>query len=193
MNLEAQLFENIYVHPLLGKEEIKAIATAHKKIHLKKGDHFLEKGKNSNSYLILINGLMRSYVHNHENEEITTNFFSNNEIVIEVSSLFQRIKSDENIEALTDCECFEIDFEDFQNLFHAMPGFIEWGRAWMSNELFELKQRSIFMITEDATTRYQKLFEEKPMVVKHAPLKQVASYLGITNSSLSRIRKGVLS
>ncbi|WP_107038249.1 Crp/Fnr family transcriptional regulator [Brumimicrobium mesophilum] len=189
--METQIFEKTYAHPLLRKPEILAIAEAHKCIKLKKGESFLEAGSDSNSYFILTKGLMRSYVISHDGEEITTNFFSNNDIVIEVSSLFQRIKSQENIEAITDCEGWEIQFDDFQKLFHSMEGFVEWGRAWMSGILFEMKQRSIFMITEDATTRYQNLLVEKPSVIKHTPLKYIASYLGITNSSLSRIRKEI--
>ena len=143
--------------------------------------------------MILVDGLMRSFVHSPNGDEITTGFFCNNDIVIEVSSLFQRIKSDENIEALTDCECWEMEFDVFQQLFHSIEGFSEWGRAWMSGSLFEIKQRSIFMLTEEATTRYQQLISEKPLILKHAPLKYIASYLGITNSSLSRIRKEIVS
>lgn len=191
--METQILNNIYIHPLLNKGDIETISKAHKKVFLKKGDHFLKKGQHSNSYMILVDGLMRSFVHSPNGDEITTGFFCNNDIVIEVSSLFQRIKSDENIEALTDCECWEMEFDVFQQLFHSIEGFSEWGRAWMSGSLFEIKQRSIFMLTEEATTRYQQLISEKPLILKHAPLKYIASYLGITNSSLSRIRKEIVS
>ncbi len=60
----------------------------------------------------------------------------------------------------------------------------EWGRAWMSEQLFESKHRAVEMITENATTRYLKLIKEKPQVIRQAPLKQIASYLGVTDTSL---------
>jgi hypothetical protein len=54
-----------------------------------------------------------------------------------------------------------------------------------------MKQRSLEMITESATNRYLNLMKEKPDIIKFAPLKQIASYLGITDSSLSRIRREI--
>jgi DNA-binding MarR family transcriptional regulator len=59
----------------------------------------------------------------------------------------------------------------------------------MSEQLFVSKIRSVEMITENASHRYLKLIKEKPQVIRQAPLKQIASYLGITDTSLSRIRK----
>ena len=59
----------------------------------------------------------------------------------------------------------------------------------MAQSLFESKQRSISMMTDSATKRYQKLLKEKPAVLQSTPLKYIASYLGITDSSLSQIRK----
>ncbi len=183
------LLLQVYEHPLLSQEELKAICSLHKKVHFQRGNFMLKEGQVAGEYLILEEGLVRSFVHDYNGNDITTNFFSENEIVIEVSSLFQRIPSKENIQALTDCICWKIDFGDFQNLYHSITGFSEWGRAWMSQSLFESKQRAVSMITDSATERYLKLLEEKPSVVQNAPLKHIASYLGITDSSLSRIRK----
>jgi CRP/FNR family transcriptional regulator, anaerobic regulatory protein len=181
--------QKIYgIYPF-SSEELQAIIDAHHKVIFKKGEYFLKEGKTANSYAIVESGLMRSYVHNFEGDDITTNFFAKNEIVIEVSSLFQRIKTKENIQALVDTECWEIDFEVFQRLFHSIPNFSEWGRAWMANELFNFKQRSVSIITESATDRYNNLVAIKPDVILQAPLKSIATYLGVTNSSLSRIRK----
>jgi len=191
--MEAQAENNalkqVYGHPLLQNGNIEKIIEAHEKITFTKGELVLKEGQVANEYLIIEKGLMRSYVHNYDGNDITTNFFSENEIVIEVSSLFQRIPTQENIEALMDCICWKIGFEHFQNLYHSMEGFSEWGRAWMAQSLFESKQRSISIITDSATERYQKLLQDKPSVLKNAPLKHVASFLGITDTSLSRIRK----
>ena len=183
------MFNKVYHHPLLTKEDLKTIRVAHTKVSFKKGAFLLREGQITNEYLIVESGLIRSFVRDYNGNDITTNFFSTNEIVIEVSSLFQRIPTHENIQALADCVCWKINFDDFQNLFHSIEGFSEWGRAWMAQSLFEFKQRSVTMITDSATERYRKLIEEKPLVLQNAPLKYIASYLGITDSSLSRIRK----
>jgi len=184
-----KLLKNVYQHPLLNNDELKIIFGAHTKSTFEKGEMMLKEGDTANSYFILQSGLMRSFVRDFNGNNITTDFFVANEIVIEVSSLFQRKPTQENIKALIDCVCWKIDYDDFQKLFHSISGFSEWGRAWMAQSLFESKRRAVSMITDSATERYQKLLKEKPLVLKNAPLKYIASYLGITDSSLSRIRK----
>ncbi|MCW5910897.1 MAG: Crp/Fnr family transcriptional regulator [Cyclobacteriaceae bacterium] len=185
--------QSIYRHPLLKPEELQAIVDAHEKTVYRKGDYFLKKGQTANEYYCLEKGLVRSYVIDFSGREITTGFIGENEIIIDVMSLFQRIPSSENIQALTDCVCYRIDFETFQQLYHSIHGFSEWGRAWMSESLFRLKQRSISMITDSASERYQALIRQHPEILKHAPLKHIATYLGITDTSLSRIRKDFVS
>ncbi|MDD2327395.1 MAG: Crp/Fnr family transcriptional regulator [bacterium] len=179
----------VYRHPLFTKEQFQIISESHKEVRFKKGNFFLTKGEIANSFLLLEEGLMRSFLYSYDGNEITTDFYSDQEVVINVLPLFKRIPSDEYIQALTDCVCWQIDLDRFQQLYHSMPGMSEWGRAWMSEQLFQSKQRAVEMITENATTRYLKLIKEKPQVIRQAPLKQIASYLGVTDTSLSRIRK----
>ena len=92
---------------------------------------------------------------------------------------------------MNDCVCWKINFEVFQEFYHTIPNFSEWGRARMSNELFNFKQRSVSIITDSATDRYQNLIKSKPQVILQAPSKCIATYLGVTNYSLSRIRKEI--
>lgn len=179
----------VYCNSLLTEENFEIISTAHREVRFKKGDFFLNKGEISGSYLIMESGLMRSFVYSYNGDDITTNFFSNHEVVIEVLSLFNRTRSEEYIQALTDCICWQIDHDRFEQLYHSIKGIREWGRAWMSEQLFVSKIRSVEIITDNATNRYLKLIREKPQVIRQAPLKQIASYLGITDTSLSRIRK----
>lgn len=70
-----------------------------------------------------------------------------------------------------------------------MPEFRELGRAILVNEYAQLKQRMLSGLHLKAEERYIQLLKNNPDVFKHVPLKQVASYLGITDSSLSRIRR----
>lgn len=181
--------KKIYHHPDLIEEELVQIFEAHQKTEIKKGAYFLKKGQIANEYYCIEKGLARAYVMDFNGNDITTSFFSENEIVIDVVSLFQRIRSKENIQALTDCVCWKIDYDPFQSLFHTIDAFSEWGRVWMTQNLFQLKQRSISMITETAKDRYLTLQSQHPQIIQQAPLKYIASYLGITDTSLSRIRK----
>lgn len=182
-----------YDFPFFSDEELQEVFQAHEKVYYQKGDFILQEGKTANEYFVLEKGLARSFVNDYTGNEVTTHFFTENEIVIDVSSIFQRIPSQENIVCITDCACWKLDFEIFQDLFHKIPNLAEWGRAWMSQQLFEYKQRSVEMFTLSATKRYMNLLEQKPQVVQFAPLKQIASFLGVTDTSLSRIRKELVS
>lgn len=189
--MKKELLSKVYAHPLISVNELEKIINAHQKVSYRKGEHILKKGEVSNSYLILESGLMRSFAFDYKGDDITTDFFSDHEIVIEVLSLFQRTPAQENIQALTDCECWKIEYDVFQELYHSIAGFSEWGRLWMTARLFHFKQRSVEMVTISAKDRYLQLIREKPQIVLQSPLKYTASYLGITDTSLSRIRKEI--
>jgi len=188
----SDIFHTVYQHLLFSEEDFHAIAAAHEKTEIAKGNFLLKSGEISNEYYLLEKGIVRSFVHDYNNNEITTEFFAENDIVIVPSSLFQRISSQETLQTLTDCVLWKIDFDKFQHLFHSVPGFSEWGRSWFTTQVFSLKQKSLDIVTETATNRYLKLLKEKPQIIQNAPLKQIASFLGITDTSLSRIRKDIL-
>ncbi|MCK0131563.1 Crp/Fnr family transcriptional regulator [Flavobacteriaceae bacterium F08102] len=191
--MNASFFENIYNHPNIKKEDYKSIMDAHTKVEFSKNETILKEGKVSNAYYLIKKGMFRSFVIDYNGNEITTDFFSPNDILIEVASLFLRTPSKETIQSITDGEVYKIEFNYFQNLYSTIEGFTEWGRSWMSQQLFMAKHRAVNMHTQSASQRYLNLVKEKPQIIKEVPLKYIASYLGITDTSLSRIRKEVLS
>ena len=135
---------------------------------------------------------MRAFTHDVDGNDVTTEFYSNNQIVFEVASYFLRTPSKENIQALVDCKGWYIDYNQLQTLFHSMPEFREFGRTILVKGFVSLKQRTLAMINESAEQRYETLLKIKPQILQNAPLKYIASYVGITDTSLSRIRKEML-
>lgn len=180
---------NVYNHPLFTHSELHQLFAVHEKVTYRKYDYLLRQGEISNDYFVLETGLVRFYVVDYNGNEITTQFCGEDEIVNEVTSFFMRLPSVVNIQALTDCTVWKISLEDFQTFYHSMESVSEWGREWMTTQLFICQKRSINMITQSATDRYRNLLISRPCIIKHAPLKHIASYLGITDTSLSRIRK----
>lgn len=187
-----EIFKFVYQHPLFEAADLELISKEHQRVELKKGDYLLKKDQISNCYSIVESGLIRTYLYDYEGNEITTGFTGTNEVAIEVASLFQRIPTQEYMQCLTDCVLWQIDYDHFQELFHQIPAMREWGRAWMAFELYLSKKRATEMITEPATQRYLHLMQEKPQIIQQAPLKHIASYLGVTDTSLSRIRKEIM-
>ncbi len=189
--MKSEILSQVYNHPRIRPGELTQIIDAHQKVAFQKGDFILRQGERAQNYMIMEEGLMRSFLYDVNGKDITTDFFCDHDIIIEVLSLFQRTPTSENIQALKDSTCWKIDYDVFQELFHSIDGFAEWGRLWMSNSLFQFKQRSLDMVSISARDRYMRLIQEKPQVVLHAPLKNIASYLGITDTSFSRIRKDI--
>lgn len=191
--MEHDVLRQVYQHPLFQQQDLEMLFATHEKISCHKGDFLLRKGQVSNTYYIVEFGLLRSFVYDYEGHEITTDFMCNNELVIEVASIFHRIPTNEYIQCLTDCTLWKIDVDAFQSLFETIPALAEWGRAWMAYQLFLGKKRSLEMISLSASDRYQQLLDEKPQILQQAPLKHIATYLGITDTSLSRIRKEIVN
>ena len=181
-----QFFYSSNLVPLNTAREI-ADKFNHKIIY--KNQFLLLEGNHSNEYLFLDNGFMRAFAHDTEGNEVTTNFYSGNQVVFEVSSFFNRTISKENIQALTDCEGWFITYEQLNMLFHSLPAFRDFGRSVLVKGFAGLKTRMLSMITETAEERYSRLLKTNPEIFQYAPLKHIASYLGITDTSLSRIRK----
>ena len=152
--------------------------------------YLLKEGNISDEYVFLESGFMRSFARDMDGDEVTTNFYWENQLVFEVSSFFNRTKSKENIQAIDDCKGWFITYEQLNNLFHSLPEFRDFGRSVLVKGFASLKTRVLSMITETAEARYEALLKGNPEIFQHVPLKHIASYLGITDTSLSRIRKG---
>lgn len=166
-----------------------AIANEFEYKELKKGDLFLKAGRIADEYLFLETGFMRSYVLDTEADEITLNLYSPCELVFEVASFFLREPSQENFEAATDCTGWFLTHAKLDRLFHSMPAFREFGRSVLVKGFIVFKLRTLSMINKTAEERYELLIASNPAIFQHVPLKHIASYLGITDTSLSRIRK----
>jgi CRP-like cAMP-binding protein len=149
----------------------------------------LTEWKVSDEYLFLEHGYMRAFAHDVSGNEVTTNFYVPGQVVFEVSSFFNRTRSKENIQALTDCEGWYITYAQLNNLFHTLPEFREFGRSILVKGYAGLKTRMLSMITATAEERYAELLAGNPDIFQQAPLKHIASYLGVTDTSLSRIRR----
>ena len=184
-----QFFENTgKVNAIKSRE----IAEYFEEKTIRKGNLFLKEGQVSNEYMVLQKGFMRSYSFDLEGNEVTTAFHNKSYPVFEVASFFNRITSKENIQALTDCQGWIITYHQLNMLFHSITEFREFGRSILVRGFASLKTRMLSMITETAEERYVSLLESTPEIFQYAPLKQIASYLGITDTSLSRIRKEMI-
>jgi CRP-like cAMP-binding protein len=160
-------------------------------IELKKGDFLLKENKVSKETYFLETGFIRSFTFDNNGEEVTTNIFSAPCFVNDFLSFFKQQPTKENIQALTNCKLWKMSYEVVQTNFHSHPEFREFGRLMLVTNYSILHNRMLGMIKDSAENRYLSLINLHADIFKNVPLKIIASYLGITDSSLSRIRKEI--
>ena len=165
------------------------IAERFKEKNINKNEYLFVKNKICDRFYFLNTGFVWSFTQDINGNNTTTNFYSDKQIVGEFFSFFKQVPSKESFQALTNCRCWYITFDELQVAFHSMPEFREFGRSMLVSAYADLKQRMLSMIHYTAEERYSFLIKHNPGIFKNAPLKNIASYLGITNTSLSRIRK----
>jgi CRP-like cAMP-binding protein len=184
-----KLLQFLQATNLITPQKAAAIADGFAPRTIDKNEFFLREGQVSKEYLFLDSGYMRAFAVDTEGHEVTTGFYTGNSVVFEVSSFFNQTPSQEAIQALTACEGWFITYRQLNDLFHSLPEFRLFGRDVLVKGFTALKTRMLSMITETAEERYIALLKTKPEIFQQAPLKNIASYLGVTDTSLSRIRK----
>jgi CRP-like cAMP-binding protein len=146
-------------------------------------------GTTHGGYCYVEQGVVRSFVLNGQAAEITTGFIQRGSIVLDWTSFFLQQPSAEWYVALTPCVAWHIEGKEFFHLFNSNETFRNHARTTFVQAYAELRLRAIGFGTLTATERYVQLVEQQPQVVQSAPLKHIATFLGITDTSLSRIRK----
>jgi CRP-like cAMP-binding protein len=160
--------------------------------HLKtfvKNDFLTREGKVCRQSFFVEEGFFRSFVTDVEGNEVTLDFYGKDGFANDFLSFFKQMPATENIQALTECTTWATTYEDLQICFHTIPEFREFGRLLLVTNYGRLRARMLGMIQLTAEQRYMKLIEYEPDIFQNAPLKMIATYLGITDTSLSRIRK----
>ena len=181
---------NIFNEQNFKPEDYEKILNAYERKEFAKNDYLIREGAVANFYYFVESGFARSYAVDLEGNDISTKFFSSTDIVIDWHSYFLKTKCREDIQAITPCVMWKISFENFMKLFN-IEAFREVGRTKLISNYFELKTHSVSIISDPAKDRYLNLIKQKPDIVQNVPLKQIATYLGITDTSLSRIRKEI--
>jgi CRP-like cAMP-binding protein len=188
--IEKHFLKSIFNEQNFTQNDLEMILNQYHRIEFAKNDFLVKEGTTADYYYFIESGYARSFVNDLEGNDISTKFFSSKDIVIDWHSYFLKTKCRENIQAITACVAWKISFENFMKLFH-IEAFREVGRTRLVNNYFELKNHSVSIIADPAKDRYLNLLKDKPEIIHNVPLKQIATYLGITDTSLSRIRKEI--
>lgn len=170
------------------QEELDAMLKYIEFIELKKNEVFIHEGEIAQTIAFTNNGYLRVY-YNHEGEEITRDITPLHSFATALPSFVSQTPSYEIVSAITDCELITIKKKHLEYLYETFPKWERLGRRIIEEMFVESQRRIYSFITDTAETRYKRLLQQYPDMIKDVPLKYLADYLGIKLQSLSRLRK----
>ena len=147
----------------------------------------LEIGKVSNEVFYLIKGCIRLYCEK-DGEELSTYFFTENMFAGSYDSFISRKPSKVAIETLEECEVLVLTHKGQEKLYKIFPKMNEFIRKAIEQRFVLLHDLFISYLLNSPEERYLMLLKDRPELVQRIPQHQIASFLGVTRVSLSRIR-----
>ena len=169
-------------------EELDLIKPSLYTLHLKKGEDFATEGKVASLVGMVISGNLRHY-YTKDGIERTTYFYFENHFISAYYSCLTGQPSKLTIQALTDCEVLVFPYKALTALFDQSHTWERFGRKMAEYLAIGLEERMITLLMMSPEERYHELIKGgKEKIIERIPQHYIASYLGITPVSLSRIR-----
>ena len=156
---------------------------------IKKGDYFINEGETAKQIGFLENGIIRAFYRNNEGKEYNKHFFVAHNIIGGYSSLITKSPNKINQQALTDCKILVANYAEVTKLYDLFSDFERVGRRLAELYYVDKEQREIEIVLLNADERYLIFRKEYPQLEQLIPQYHIASYLGITPTQLSRIRR----
>ncbi len=175
----------------LNQQQIDLIKSKAKVIELEKEDYFSEAGKIAKQVAFVDEGILRVCYYDNKGEEITRYFIDENNFAVDLNSFTYQIPSSEYVQAVTDCKLLVFSADALKDLSTTIIAWDSIINQITAKSLIAKVNRISPMLAEDAKDRYINFLDKFPQLANRIPLSLLASYLGITQSSLSRIRKNI--
>ena len=183
-----------YIHHFfsISIEDCKKVSALFKMEIIEKGDYFLKTGKYCNKLSFIQEGLFRIFV-SQPDKEVTQWIATPGYFITDISGFLFRNTSRWNIQALTDARIFSIDHEEYVNMGKMISKWNELEKLFIGKCFVMLENRVFNLISLSAEERYEMLFDQNRELFNQVPLQYLASMLGMTPETFSRIRKKMIS
>jgi len=183
-----------YIHHYfsISLDDCKKVSGLFKTETLEKGNYFLKSGKYCNKMSFIQEGILRIFVSLPE-REVTQWIGTRGFFITDVSSFIFRNPSRFNIQALTNTRLFTIEYEQYITMGKLVPKWNEFEKLFIGNYFVMMENRVFDLISKPAEERYQQLFDQNRELFNQVPLQYLASMLGMTPETFSRIRRKMVS
>ena len=180
----------LYINSYFGvtKDDISKISSLFKLTTLKKSDYFLKAGRICDKLSFHKSGLIRVYVTT-DKKDVTQWISSTGYFITDLAGIIFNKPSKYSIQALTDCELYTIDNKDYKNIPQIIKQWHELEKLFIARCFTLLEDRIFTLLSMTAEDRYKLLFEQNSNLFNQVPLQYLASMMGMTPETLSRIRK----
>lgn len=168
-------------------EDSKAVVRFFKRETLGKNDFLLKEDKKCNKLSFIESGIIRQYVQLAE-KEVTQWIGTPGYFITDLSAFLYNTKSRWNLQALTDCSLYTIKYEDYIMLNGVIPKWSELEKLFMSKCFIIMENRILNLISLSSEERYNYLFDQQRDLFNQVPLQYLASMIGMTPETFSRIR-----
>ncbi|GAA0559260.1 Crp/Fnr family transcriptional regulator [Chitinophaga japonensis] len=185
-----ELIDYILQFGNLDKQQIDLVISSAIEWSLQKSEYFSEAGRIPQQVGFIVEGVIRGCYYNNKGEEITRCFISENSLVADYINFEANTSSSEYLQACTDCKLIVFSRKNWEELSQVIAGWDNIKNKMVQICMYQ-KSRKGPVISQDATTRYMEFMENYPSLINRVPLAYIASYLGVTRQSLSRIRKNI--
>jgi CRP-like cAMP-binding protein len=175
----------------LNQQQIDLIMSKAQEIDFQKDEYFSEAGKIPRQVGFILEGVFRYCYYNNKGQEITHHFVDENNFLSDQQKFEAQVAASDYIQAVTDCKLLVFSKKDWDEIGNIIVGWDKIVSLILKKCLLQTIERRSPLVSEDATTRYLSFIENFPSLVNRIPLSHIASYLGITQQSLSRIRKNI--
>jgi len=170
-------------------EELKLLRNVAIEKRLRKRQYLLQEGDVSHYNSFIVKGCLRLYRVGKDGTEYILKFGIENWWMSDYESFNSGLPSKSNIDALENCELILIKKEDFDHLFNTIPNLKNL-RAKLDNRSFDASQNRILSnISDTAEEKYSNFMKSYPDIYNRVPLHMIASFLGLSRETLTRIRQ----
>jgi CRP/FNR family transcriptional regulator, anaerobic regulatory protein len=156
---------------------------------LRKGDFFLKEGRYATQLGFLQAGILREYLVHDAGREVTKWISTKGYFAVDIASFLFNQPARWNLQALTDCELLVISRANYANIGKLVPTWQELEKLFLARCFTMLEQRIVMHLSLSSEERYDALFAQNPAIFNQVPLQYLASMLGMTPETFSRIRK----
>ena len=171
------------------KAEIKIIESLFHKINVKKGTILLNAGDLVDVQYYILDGCLRTFHMDSQGKEHTIQFGIKDWWVSDFTALLDSDEAILTIEAIQDSTLYKISKQDMNYLYSKMPKIDSFFRLKLERSFAAFQKRILSYLSQSAAERYLNFIKTYPNIEKSVKNYHIASYLGMTTESLSRIRK----